>query len=147
MMMVYGMFVFSLGTAAYQDFKRQTQWRQSSLSRIGKRPAVQFLGPGSDTITLSGELYPEFTGGQSNLDQLRAMGEQGAAWPLIEGTGRMFGLYTIDSMEEGSDRHFRDGAAAHITFSLSLTRVDDDRRDLLGAISDTALRAVTGALA
>lgn len=147
MMMVYGMFVFSLNTAAYQSLQRQTQWRQSSLSRIGKRPAVQFLGPGSDTITLTGELYPEFTGGQSNLDQLRAMGDQGAAWPLIEGTGRMYGLYTIDSMDEGSDRHFRDGAAQHITFSLSLSRIDDDRRELLGTLSETAIRAVTQALA
>lgn len=147
MMMVYGMFVFSLGTAAYQDFRRQTQWRQTSLSRIGKRPAVQFLGPGDDTITLAGELYPEFTGGQASLDILRGMGDQGAAWPLIEGTGRMYGLYTIDSMDEGSDRHFRDGAASHITFSLSLSRIDDDRRDLLGTISGTALRAVTQGLA
>ncbi|WP_110633804.1 phage tail protein [Salinicola salarius] len=147
MMMVYGMFVFSLSTAAYQDFRRQTQWRNSSLSRIGKRPAIQFLGPGTDKITLAGELYPEFTGGQSNLDQLRAMGDQGAAWPLIEGTGRMYGLYTIDSMDEGSDRHFRDGAASHITFSLSLSRIDDERRELLGTISGTALRAATQALA
>lgn len=146
MMMVYGMFVFSLSTAAYQDFRRQTQWRNSSLSRIGKRPAVQFLGPGSDTITLTGELYPEFTGGQSNLDQLRAMGDQGAAWPLIEGTGRIYGLYTVDSMDEGSDRHFRDGAASHIEFSLSLSRIDDERRELLGTISATALRAATQAL-
>lgn len=146
-MMVYGMFVFSLSTAAYQDFRRQTQWRNSSLSRIGKRPAIQFLGPGTDKITLAGKLYPEFTGGQTNLDQLRAMGEQGAAWPLIEGTGRMYGLYTMDSMDESSARHFRDGAASHITFSLSLSRIDDDRRELLGTISETALRAVTQALA
>ncbi|GHB32967.1 phage tail protein [Salinicola rhizosphaerae] len=145
MMMVYGMFVFSLSTAAYQDFRRQTQWRNSSLSRIGKRPAIQFLGPGTDRITLAGELYPEFTGGQANLDQLRAMGEQGAAWPLIEGTGRMYGLFTMDSMDEGSDRHFRDGAASHITFSLSLSRIDDDQRERLGTISGAALRAVTGA--
>lgn len=146
MMMVYGMFVFALGTAAYQDFQRQTQWRNSSLSRIGKRPSIQFLGPGTDKITLAGELYPEFTGGQANLDQLRAMGEQGAAWPLIEGTGRMYGLYTMDSMDESSDRHFRDGAASHITFSLSLSRIDDDRRERLGTITGAALRSAIGAL-
>ncbi|MDH4571110.1 phage tail protein [Salinicola acroporae] len=146
MMMVYGMFVFSLGTAAYQDFQRQTQWRNASLSRIGKRPSIQFLGPGTDRITLAGELYPEFTGGQANLDQLRAMGEQGAAWPLIEGTGRMYGLYTMDSMDESSARHFRDGAASHITFSLSLSRIDDDQRERLGTLSGAALRAATGTL-
>ena len=146
MMMVYGMFVFSLSTAAYQDFRRQTQWRNSSLSLIGKSPAIQFLGPGSDKITLAGELYPEFTGGQANLDQLRAMGEQGAAWPVIEGTGRMYGLYTMDGMDESSDRHFRDGAASHIKFSLTLSRIDDDRRERLGTISGAALRSATGAL-
>lgn len=102
--------------------------------------------PRTDRITLAGELYPEFTGGQANLDQLRAMGEQGAAWPLIEGTGRMYGLYTMDSMDESSARHFRDGAASHITFSLSLSRIDDDQRERLGTLSGAALRAATGTL-
>ena len=134
MMMVYGMFVFSLGTAAYQELQRQTQWRHPSSSRIGLRPARQFVGAGDDTITLNGTLMPQFTGGQSNLDQLRAMADQGAAWPLIEGTGTMYGLYVIESMTERKSRHFNDGAAQQIEFDLTLQRIDDDRIDQLGVL-------------
>ena len=90
---------------------------------------------------------PQFTGGQSNLDQLRAMADQGAAWPLIEGTGTMYGLYVIESMTERKSRHFNDGAAQQIEFDLTLQRIDDDRIDQLGVLSGAALRAITGALA
>lgn len=147
MMMIFGMFVFSVGTAAYQEFQRQTQWRHASSSRIGLRPARQFLGVGDDTITLNGTLLPEFTGGQSNLDQLRSMADQGDAWPLIEGTGTLYGLYVIESMSERKSRHFKDGAAQQIQFDLTLQRIDDDRTDQLGVVTGAALRAITGALA
>ncbi|WP_227369847.1 phage tail protein [Halomonas sp. M20] len=147
MMMVYGMFVFSLGTAAYQEFQRQTQWRHASQSRIGARPARQFLGVGDDTITLTGTLLPEFTGGQSNLDQLRQMADEGAAWPLIEGTGTLYGVYVIESLNERKSRYFKDGAAQQIEFDITLQRIDDQRTDLLGTLTNQALRGITGALA
>ncbi|SHF00066.1 hypothetical protein SAMN02745148_01563 [Modicisalibacter ilicicola DSM 19980] len=147
MMMVYGMFVFSLNTAAYQELQRQTQWRHASQSRIGARPARQFLGVGDDTITLTGTLLPEFTGGQSNLDQLRQMADEGAAWPLIEGTGTMYGVYVIESLNERKRRHFKDGAAQQIEFDITLQRIDDQRTDLLGTLTNQTLRGITGALA
>ncbi|SDK78217.1 hypothetical protein SAMN05661010_00064 [Modicisalibacter muralis] len=147
MMMVYGMFVFSLTTAAYQELQRQTQWRHASQSRIGRRPARQFLGIGDDTIRLNGTLLPQFTGGQSNLDQLRAMADEGAAWPLIEGTGTMYGIYVIESLDERKSRHFKDGAAQQIEFDISLARIDDERTDMLGNVTSQSLRAITGALA
>ncbi|MYL22528.1 oxidoreductase [Halomonas alkaliantarctica] len=146
MMMSYGLFVFSLGTAAYQDLQRQTQWRHASQSRVGARPARQFLGPGDDTITLTGTLLPEFTGGQPSLNQLRAMADQGRAWPLIEGTGLNYGLFVIESMGERKSRFFRDGAAAKIEFDLTLQHIDDDERERLGVLDGAALGALAGQL-
>lgn len=147
MMMAYGMFVFGLNSAAYQELQRQTAWRHAAQGRIGARPARQFLGPGEDTINLNGTLLPQFTGGQQNLDQLRAMANQGAAWPLIEGTGTYYGIYVIESMSETKSHHMRDGAAQRIEFSLTLQRVDEERSDLLGTLIGPAARAVTGMLA
>lgn len=147
MMMTYGMFVFGLGTAAYQELQRQTQWRHASQSRINARPAHQFLGPGDDTITLTGTLLPQFTGGQQNLDQLRAMADEGRAWPLIEGTGSYYGMYVIDSLGERKSEFFRDGAAKQIEFDIKMTRIDEGRITLLGVLESSALRGLTGALA
>lgn len=147
MMMAYGMFVFGLDTAAYQELQRQTTWRQAGQNRVGARAARQFLGPGEDTITLTGTLLPQFTGGQQNLDMLRTMANQGAAWPLIEGNGSYYGLYVIGSMNERKSHHMRDGSAQQIAFDLVLERVDEDSTDLLASLTGPLARAITGALA
>ncbi|MBB3189221.1 phage tail protein [Halomonas cerina] len=147
MMMAYGMFVFALNSAPYQELQRQSAWRHAGQGRVGKRPARQFLGPGDDTITLTGTLLPHFTGGQQNLDQLRQMAAEGAAWPLIEGNGTFYGLYVIESLSESKSHQMRDGSAQRIGFSLTLQRVDDDRADLLGSLTGALARAATGILA
>ncbi|WP_339511936.1 phage tail protein [Pseudomonas sp. RL_15y_Pfl2_60] len=134
MMMTLGMFVFGMQTLAYQEFQRETDWRHSSTSRIGARPARQYIGPGDDLITLPGVLLPELAGKTLSLDALRIMADTGKAWPLIEGTGRIYGIYVIESMSETKTLFFRDGAARRIEFSLKLTRVDEGRIDLLGSV-------------
>ncbi|MFX6884252.1 phage tail protein, partial [Acinetobacter baumannii] len=60
MMMIFGVFVFSLPTATYQTLKRQTNWRHASNSRVGDMPDYQFVGRGDDVITLDGSIMPEF---------------------------------------------------------------------------------------
>lgn len=147
MMMTYGMFVFGLNTAAYQELQRQTTWRHAGQSRINARPAYQFLGPGDDTINLTGQLLPMFTGGQQNLDQLRALADEGKAWPLIEGTGTFYGMFVITSLQERKSEFFRDGAARQIEFDIALTRIDEGRTDMLGVLDNSALRALSGLLA
>lgn len=138
MMMALGQFVFSLSTLAYQEFQRQTDWRHSSTSRIGARPARQYQGPGDDTITLPGVLLPELTGGLPSLDEIREMADTGKAWVLVEGTGRIYGLWVIESLSETHSLFFADGTARRIEFSLVLKRVDDDRIDMLGMLVSTA---------
>lgn len=138
MMMALGQFVFSLSTLAYQEFQRQTDWRHGSTSRIGARPVRQYLGPGDDSITLPGVLLPELTGGLPSLDEIREMADTGKAWVLVEGTGRIYGLWAIESLSETHSLFFADGTARRIEFSLVLKRIDDDRIDLLGTLVSTA---------
>ncbi|WKD28638.1 phage tail protein [Halomonas sp. KG2] len=147
MMMTYGLFVFGLSTAAYQELQRQTDWRHVSQSRVNARPVHQFLGPGDDIINLTGSLLPMFTGGQQNLDMLRALADGGRAWPLIEGTGTYYGMFSITSLQERKSEFFRDGAAKQIEFDLKLTRIDDSRTELIGVLQSSMLRAITGAIA
>jgi phage protein U len=137
MMMALGMFVFGMPTLAYQEFQRQTEWRHGSTSRIGVRPARQFLGPGDDSITLPGVLVPELTGSVLSLDVLRIMGDTGKAWPMIEGTGRIYGIYVIESLNETRTLFFPDGAARRIEFTLSLKRIDEGRIEQLGMVLGT----------
>lgn len=133
MMLALGMFVFSLSTAAYQELQRQTEWRHASNNRVGAAPARQFVGRGDDTITLPGVILPELAGSALSLDALRLMANTGKAWPMVEGSGRIYGLWIIESLSETKTIFFRDGTPRRIEFTLSLKRIDDDRIDLLGA--------------
>ncbi|WP_110691007.1 phage tail protein [Salinicola endophyticus] len=147
MLMALGMFVFETRSVPYQQLQRNSAWRHAAQSRVGARPAYQYLGPGSDTLTLSGTLLPEFTGGRLELDALRQMASQGDAWPLIEGTGRQYGLWVITQVDETASQFHRDGAAGKLDFSLSLERVDDTRLDLLGSLTAESLSRFSGAYA
>lgn len=109
MMLSLGMFVFSLHTLAYQEFQRQTEWRHASSSRIGAQPARQFVGRGDDAITLPGVLLPELAGSALSLDVLRQMADTGSAWPMVEGTGRIYGLWVIERVTETRTLFFADG--------------------------------------
>lgn len=146
MMLALGMFVFSLSTAAYQELQRQTNWRHASNSRVGAPPALQFVGRGEDTITLPGIILPELAGSVLSLDALRLMANTGKAWPMVEGTGRIYGLWVIDTLSETKTLFFRDGTPRRIEFTLALKRTDDDRIDLLGAATSTGLNILRGLL-
>ncbi|PWE46688.1 phage tail protein [Pseudomonas prosekii] len=133
MMLALGMFVFSLPTAAYQQLQRQTQWRHAASSRIGAAPARQFAGRGDDVITLPGVILPELAGSTLSLDALRLMANTGKAWPMVEGSGRIYGLWVIESLNETKTIFLRDGTPRRIEFTLTLERIDDDQIDLIGA--------------
>lgn len=145
MMMALGMFIFSLETLVYQELQRQTEWRHGSTSRIGTNPARQFLGRGDDSITLPGVLMPALAGTPLSVDTLRYMADTGKAYPLVEGTGRILGIWVIESINETRTLFFQDGAARRIEFTIALKRIDDGRVDLLGSAVSSAgniLRAV-----
>ena len=139
MMMALGFFVFSLHTAAYQELQRQLAWRHASVPRVGDRPASQYIGPDDETIILNGALLPELAGERISLDVLQAMADTGDAWPLIEGTGRIYGLYVIESLQTTNTLFFQDGAARRIDFALSLKRVADTGLELDGALGELLL--------
>ncbi|MFG0549698.1 phage tail protein [Pseudomonas sp. yb_9] len=146
MMLALGMFVFSLHTLAYQEMQRQTDWRHAANNRVGTQPALQFLGRGEDAITLPGLLLPELAGTTVSLDALRQMADTGKAWPLVEGTGRLLGLWVIESLSDNRTVFFQDGAARRIDFTIKLKRIDDGRSDLLGSGVSSGLNILRGLL-
>lgn len=125
MMMVLGMFIFSLPTIAYQTLKRSTEWRHGSNSRMGARPAYQFIGPGDDTITLSGWVAPELIGSTGPLKLLRRMADTGKAFILIDGSGKIYGAYVILDMSEDESLFYINGQPRRTDFSFTLRCVDD----------------------
>ncbi|MCC8364985.1 phage tail protein [Xenorhabdus sp. PB61.4] len=135
MMMIYGMFVFMLKTTPYQSLNRTMDWRHVKNDRVGKSAKWQYAGPGEDSITLNGMLYPEVTGGDISLEVLRTMAFSAKPWPLIEGTGMIYGMFVIDSLTESRTEFFANGKAKRIEFTLSLKRVSEDIREGLSRVT------------
>lgn len=138
-MMILGLFPFTLGTLPYQQLQQQLKWRLPGNSRVGQRPAYQFMGRDEETITMPGTLMPELTGGDTSLAMLELMADQGKAWPLIEGTGTIYGFYAIESLDTTRSEFFADGKAQRIDFTLTLKRIDDTLMDSLGVLTSKLL--------
>lgn len=128
MMMCLGQFVFSLTTIAHQELQRQTNWRHGSTSRIGARPALQYMGQGDDTITLPGVILPEF-GNRAALDEIDQMADTGEPFVLVDGIGRVYGQYVITDKTETASYFDQIGTPKRIEFSITLKRSGDDNRN------------------
>lgn len=151
MMMVFGMFVFTLRTIPYQQLQLSQEWRHVKNDRVNASAGWQYIGPGDNSVTLDGVLYPEITGGNLSLAALNSIGYAGRPWPLIEGGGRIYGMYVMTRLERGHSEFDRYGNPKKIEFTISLSRVDPDFReklqnasvsDVLNDLKGSAMKAV-----
>lgn len=145
MLMVLGLFVFERRTLPYQSMQFSKDYRWVSNDRIGKPKAWQYLGEGDTSHTLSGTLYPEITGGRLSLKAIELMANEGRAWPLIDGTGIIHGMFVIDKVTHTHTDFYSDGTARKIDFTLSLKRVDESLMAMFGDLRTQAEELVTSA--
>jgi len=124
-MMALGDFRFHMDGAAYQSLERESAWRWPTTERVGSAPMPQFVGPGDDTIRLSGVIYPHYRGGLGQIDAMRAEANKGVPLPLVDGMGRNWGRWVITSIHEGQTVFFSNGAPRSQSFEVGLTKYDD----------------------
>ncbi len=123
-MMRLGAFKFSLDTAAYQSLQRTAQYRWAAQERVGTNNALQFTGLGPETVELQGVIFPAFRGGLGQLDAMRRAAAAGVPLPMIDGRGRVWGLWVIEQVSERQDTFAARGAPRRQEFDLRLTRYD-----------------------
>ena len=138
MMMTLGLFVFKLRTLPYQTLKRDVGYGWVENKRVGQRPITQYLGLGTETINLTGQLLPEVTGGQTYLQVFESMADSGRAWPLIEGSGTIYGMFVVQSFNHTNSQLNTDGRARNISFELTLKRVDESYAAMFGDLQEQA---------
>ncbi|WP_420023777.1 phage tail protein [Cereibacter azotoformans] len=130
-MMRLGAFKFSLGTAAYQELQRSAQYRWARQERIGTNDALQFTGIGAETVTLRGAIFPLFAGSGNEPMKLRLQASLGFPLPLIDGLGKVWGLWCVEAVNESQSVFLDTGAAKKVEFDLRMTRYDGGLRALL----------------
>lgn len=136
MLLSLGLFVFSINTLSYQSLQRTTQWRQNSQQRIGERPSYQYLGPGKDELAISGWIAPEIAGSERSLQNLRDMADTGAPYLLVDGSGKLHGLWVIKKISDNRTHFYPNGEARRIEFSIHLELTDDSQIEQLTLITD-----------
>lgn len=125
MILSLGMFAFSIPTLAHDELQRRSDWKHARTGRVGARDASQYVGPGDDRISINGTAFAELSNGRASLDQLREMANSGEAWPLVDGAGRVYGAFVIESIDERQKFLLSDGTPRRIDFGIDLTLVED----------------------
>lgn len=130
-MMRLGLFKFSLDTAAYQELNRAVSYRWARQERIGTNDALQFTGLGPETVDLRGVVFPLFRGGLDQVGKMRLQASIGIPLPMIDGRGKVWGLWAIEQINERQSVFMELGAPKKIEFDLRLARYDGGLRALL----------------
>lgn len=124
-MLQLGAYQFSISTAAYQDLARSTQYRWAAQERHGQHDDLQFTGPGPDTITLSGVVYPDWRGGTTQPASMRELGATGVPHLLVDGLGVVHGLWVIEQVDERQAAFGAAGQPRKQEFTMKLRKAAD----------------------
>ncbi|KXV33152.1 hypothetical protein AD940_14390 [Gluconobacter thailandicus] len=124
-MLMLGAFKFSLNTAPLTEMTRNTGATWGSIPRMGQYDAMQFTGPGPDTLEIPGVIFPDMFGYAVALDQLRAMMAAGNPYRLILGDGSIIGQWVITEIRETKSNFKPDANVRRIEFSVNLAKYAD----------------------
>ncbi|HYD66991.1 phage tail protein [Azospirillum sp.] len=128
-MMALGDFRFEVGTAAYQTLTRAQGYRWVPQSRVGRVPALQFVGPDLETVELHGAIFPAFMGGLGQIAAMQELAGLGVPLDLVDGTGQVLGLWCILSVNETATEFTEDGMPRRQDFILKLTAYGEDEQE------------------
>jgi uncharacterized protein len=142
MMMSLGLFLFTLPTIVYQDLSHKIDVRFARGERIGAPDAFQFIGPGDETISLSGVTAHGINHPNASFALLRTLMREGKALPLIDGLGNMFGMYIIENIDRKKSNFRKFGQARTTDWAIDLQRVDNPGGEVRNIILDKALGAL-----
>ncbi len=128
MILSLGQFVFSVDTLTFNELQRSRSWSLASNDIAQGRPQYQFTGVGEETISIPFLIYQEHGfGTRQSVDDLAEMADTGAGYVLIDGTGYIYGVFAIDSIDDTRSFLTINGVPRKVDGTLKLTRVDDNR--------------------
>ena len=125
-LMTLGEYVFGVDTSAYSELQRTAEYRWAAQERLGRYPARQWLGPGEDTIELSGTIYPVRRRASEELDAMRDEARTGEPLRLMLGTGEILGLWVIERIQAEERAHLPGGVPRAVGFRLQLAYYGED---------------------
>lgn len=122
-------FYFNLSTAGYDTLRRQTSYNIATQDRLTRRPALQAVSKGGESITVSGAIFTKKSGA-GQLNKLRGIGFKMAPLMLTTGYGEAWGQWYLTRIDEEQGGLFSDGMPRKQQFTLEFQRYGEDYSDL-----------------
>lgn len=117
--MALGEFVFGLASGfPYERLARKTAGGWVDLDIISSKPMSHNTGQALESLRLSGKA--QLAAGMAKLDELRALADARQPYTLVDGLGRVWGRWRIDSVSEEQERVIDDGTATLLSWTLEL---------------------------
>ncbi|KAA8561022.1 hypothetical protein FX985_01072 [Pseudomonas extremaustralis] len=117
--MMLGDFIFGLSRGfAYSSLVRNSDGGWSDLAIIASKSQSRQSGQKLEKLTFSGTAM--YGVGMQRLDELRALQNARAPLPLVDGIGRNWGLWRINSIVETQSNVIDDGTAMVMAWTLEL---------------------------
>ncbi|AIC18358.1 MULTISPECIES: phage tail protein [Pseudomonas] len=118
--MVLGNFIFGQSRGfAYSSLVRKSGGGWVSLEILTSKPKSSQTGQGLQGLTISGKSMRAIA--MTRLDELRALQALRVPLPLVDGIGRNWGLWRIDSVSESQSYVIDDGTAMVNDWVIELT--------------------------
>ncbi|WP_324727323.1 phage tail protein [Pseudomonas chlororaphis] len=118
--MVLGSFIFGQSRGfAYSSLVRKSGGGWVSLEILTSKPKSSQTGQGLQGLTISGKSMRAIA--MTRLDELRALQALRVPLPLVDGIGRNWGLWRIDSVSESQSYVIDDGTAMVNDWVIELT--------------------------
>lgn len=117
--MALGSFIFGLSSGfPYETLSRKTSGGWVDLDIISSKPMSHNTGQGLEEVRLTGKA--QLAAGMTRIDELRVMADARAPLVMVDGIGRNWGRWRIDSVDEQQRRVIDDGTATLLEWTLEL---------------------------
>jgi phage protein U len=122
--MALGSFIFGLSrNFAYSTLARKSDGGWSDIQILTSKPKSSQIGQKAETLTISGTSM--YAVAMERLDELRALQALRVPLPLIDGIGRNWGLWRINSIDENQSEVIDDGTAMVIKWVIGLAEFNN----------------------
>lgn len=100
---------------------------------VGRRPILEAVGEGPETLSLSGRLFPEKFGGLGEVEQLQAQRQAQMAIPVMRGDGTPLGFFVITGLSQKHTKLDRGGVGKIVDIEIKLKRSDPPGAGAIGS--------------
>ena len=138
-LLALGPVVFSAETLPPVATRRGSRYRWASHEPLGAAPRREFIGTGDDTMTLN-VVMGQGLGRRVAIDALRLLASRGEAHVLADATGRLYGWWCVQGVQELSRRYTASFQPLRSTVRVELIRSDPG---LLLSVPAGVLGAIT----